>query len=55
MIKQYRDKKHNFHEVFNTKNGAYMRTGIIDEKGKDTGIDPFMRDFPSLIDVGIMG
>lgn len=30
-----------------------MRSGII-ENGKDTGIDPFMRSFPSLIDIGIM-
>lgn len=31
-----------------------MRTGIIDEDGNDTGIDPFMTEFPELIDVGIM-
>lgn len=31
-----------------------MRTGILDEHGKDTGIDPFMSSFPELIDVGIM-
>ena len=32
-----------------------MRTGILDENGKDTGVDPFMSSFPHLIDVGIMG
>lgn len=32
-----------------------MRTGIIDEEGKDTGVDPFMASYPHLIDVGIMG
>lgn len=31
-----------------------MRTGILDEHGKDTGVDPFMSSFPELIDVGIM-
>ena len=33
----------------------YIRTGILDKNGKDTGIDPFMASFPHLIDVGIMG
>ncbi|MBQ9518774.1 MAG: SPASM domain-containing protein, partial [Firmicutes bacterium] len=33
----------------------YIRTGILDENGKDTGKDPFMAEFPHLIDVGIMG
>ena len=32
-----------------------MRTGILDDNGRDTGIDPFMSSFPHLIDVGIMG
>lgn len=32
-----------------------MRTGILDENGKDTGVDPFMASYPHLIDVGIMG
>lgn len=31
-----------------------MRSGILDEHGKDTGVDPFMSSFPELIDVGIM-
>ena len=55
MIKYYKDNEHNFFEVFDSKNGTYIRSGILDEKGKDTGIDPFMRDFPALIDVGVMG
>lgn len=33
----------------------YIRTGILDENGNDTGIDPFMASYPHLIDVGIMG
>ena len=54
MIKLY-DKKNNFFEMFDNKTGFYMRSGIIDENGKDTNVDPFMRFFPGLIDVGIMG
>ena len=41
--------------MFNPNTGFYMRTGILDENGKDTGKDPFMTEFPELIDVGIMG
>lgn len=49
------DKKYHFISAFDTENGTYIRTGIIDENGKDTGIDPFMASFPHLIDVGVMG
>lgn len=49
------DKKYHFASAFDTETGAYVRTGIIDEDGKDTGIDPFMASFPHLIDVGVMG
>ena len=49
------DKKYNFKYMFDTETGAYLRTGIMDEHGKDTGVDPFMGSFPHLIDVGIMG
>ena len=49
------DKKYRFISAFNTETGAYMRMGILDENGKDTGVDPFMASFPHLIDVGIMG
>lgn len=48
------DKKNRFIEQFNPETGFYIRSGVIDENGKDTGVDPFMRCFPSLIDVGIM-
>lgn len=48
------DKKNKFVEMFNPDNGFYIRSGVINEDGKDTGVDPFMRIFPSLIDVGIM-
>ena len=49
------DKKYNFMSAFNSKTGAYVRTGILDQDGHDTGVDPFMASFPHLIDVGIMG
>lgn len=53
MIRKY-DKKNRYISMFNPDTGYYMRTGILDEHGKDTGIDPFMSSFPELIDVGIM-
>ena len=49
------DKKYNFKYAFDTLTGGYVRTGVLDEEGKDTGIDPFMGSYPHLIDVGIMG
>lgn len=49
------DTKYRFRSAFDTDTGAYVRTGILDENGKDTGVDPFMASFPHLIDVGIMG
>lgn len=49
------DRANRFVEVFDPKTGFYARSGVIDEHGSDTNIDPFMRSFPSLIDVGIMG
>lgn len=55
MIYIINDKKYHFKSAFNTETGAYIRTGIIDKNGKDTGVDPFMASFPHLIDVGVMG
>lgn len=49
------DEKYNYKYVFDTETGIYIRTGILDEKGNDTGVDPFMASYPHLIDVGIMG
>lgn len=43
-----------FISYFNEETGQYLRTGIIKD-GRDTGIDPFMAEFPELLDVGIMG
>ena len=50
-----KDSKYKFVSAFDTDTGAYIRTGILDENNKDTGVDPFMASFPHLIDVGIMG
>lgn len=54
MITKF-DSKFRFKSMFDPKSGFYVRTGILDESGKDTGIDPFMASFPELIDIGIMG
>lgn len=49
------DKEYNFIYFFDTTDGIYIRTGVLDDNGKDTGVDPFMGSFPHLIDIGIMG
>lgn len=54
-VTYYTDTKYNFQEVFNKDNGVYIRSDVLDEKGNPTGKDPFMRSFPSLLDIGIMG
>jgi radical SAM protein with 4Fe4S-binding SPASM domain len=54
MKKYFIDKQYKFSEVFDTDTGFYARTGIIDN-GKDTNKDPFMRSYPLLLDIGIMG
>ena len=43
------DEKYHFVSAFDTETGAYVRTGILDENGMDTDIDPFMASFPHLI------
>lgn len=53
MLYHY-DKKNNFFSLFNEKNGNYIRSGIL-VNGKESNEDPFMSEFPELIDVGIMG
>lgn len=44
----YKDEKLGFFEVFNEENGTLIRSDI-------NGVDPTMRSFPELLDVGIMG
>ena len=53
-MKIYIDTENKFIEKFDTRTGFYIRSGVI-ENGKDVGVDPFMRNFPQLIDIGIMG
>jgi hypothetical protein len=48
------DKANKFVSKFNPKTGLYIRSGII-ENGVDTGVDPYMTEYPELIDIGIMG
>lgn len=53
-MKRYIDRKYRFTELFDANTGFYVRSGVIDDAGKDTGVDPFMRSYPALIDIGIM-
>jgi len=55
LIKKIIDYQNSFVSFFNPQNGLYIRTGIINDKGCDTGEDPFMAFFPQLVDIGIMG
>ena len=48
------DKHNKFIAKFDPETGFYMRSGVI-ENGEDTGVDPFMTQFPELIDIGIRG
>jgi radical SAM protein with 4Fe4S-binding SPASM domain len=49
------DKTYNYIYAFDSESGAYLRTGVLDGRGRDTGVDPFMGAFPHLIDIGVMG
>lgn len=55
MIKYNYDFTYKYYTIFDDENGSYLRSNILDDKGKDTLKEPFMGDFPHLIDVGIMG
>ena len=46
----FKDKKYCFVEFFNPQNGFLMRTDST-----ETGMNPVMRSFPELLDVGVMG
>lgn len=46
----YEDKKYSFWEMFNENNGTLIRSDV-----KGTKMDPYMRSFPELIDIGVMG
>jgi hypothetical protein len=55
MIQKIVDEKYKFITMFNPQTGAYVRTGILNALGWDSGVDPFQASFPHLIDVGVMG
>jgi radical SAM protein with 4Fe4S-binding SPASM domain len=55
MIQKIVDEKYHFITMFNPETGSYARTGILNQYGWDSGVDPFQASFPHLIDVGIMG
>lgn len=44
----YKDEAFGFFEIFNEENGTLIRSDV-------NGVDPVMRSFPELLDVGIMG
>lgn len=46
----YIDEKHHFYELFNETNGTLVRSNV-----SGTNEDAKSRDFPELIDIGIMG
>lgn len=37
------DRKYHFKAAFDTESGAYVRTGILDENGKDMELPVFMQ------------
>jgi radical SAM protein with 4Fe4S-binding SPASM domain len=49
------DRRYSFSSRFDPATGFYCRTGVLDPSGRDTGVDPFMAEFPELLDIGIMG
>lgn len=53
-MRMYVDHENHFAEMFNPDTGLYIRSDELDEGGKSAHRDPFMRNFPSLIDIGIM-
>lgn len=55
MVRKCYDLKYRFISIFDTDDGSYMRTGILDDNWIDTNVDPFMASFPHLLDIGVMG
>ena len=48
------DKKFHFKSRFYPGTGFYLRSGVYNKKGFDTGVDSFQGSMPELIDFGIM-
>ena len=55
QVRYIKDAGGRFLAWFDPTTGEYVRTGILDDCGKDTGKEAFMASFPHLVDVGIMG
>ena len=55
MRYKFIDKRYRFVSAFDTETGAYVRMGVLDDEGRDTGVGPLMASFPHLIGVGVMG
>ena len=51
----YEDTNNHFKEIFREQDGLYLRTGVLDKNDNDTGKDPFIRNYPNLLDIGVMG
>lgn len=49
------DHTYRFVTVFDPGTGFSVRSDVIDQQGNYTGKDPFMAEFPELLDIGIMG
>lgn len=54
-MKRQRDSRFGFETRFDPDTGLYIRSNVLDSQGRDTGEEPFMAEFPHLLDVGIMG
>ena len=54
MMLYHIDRVNKYVSIFDEKTGKYLRSGTI-IKGRESDEDPFMAQFPELIDVGIMG
>lgn len=55
-IHVFNDKEGHFNEAFDRDTGMYIRTDVLDEHGRATGVDPFARTTgPALLDIGVMG
>ena len=50
----YKDKTYNFIEYFDETTGFLARSNILDN-GIETDVEPTIRSFPELLDIGIMG
>ena len=54
LMRKIVNKTRKYISLFDENTGFYMRSGVF-RNGKETMEDPFMADFPELLDVGIMG